>query len=301
MRASGGGAATGGGISFQAVVTAVAGVYMMRGAPIGWHAGDLVGTPVAVWAETNDPGDDLRLELADGGIVEVQAKKGLSRGSDLWSSLLSLARAVDDGRISFGLLAVAPDSSHTVRQDLSQDIRRLGDGRDDALTEIGRDFQARLKSAGLSVPDVCKRIGIQVVHGLSSDDSDIRAAIEVLRHICALETQAETAWNTLYQDANAIITRRGRWQLPQLVKLLEATGIRIRDAQFSAGIVSKLTNWVAESNALFTLAGLRKHLPLSALLPLKMVAFSFSEPRAEDATAALGHEPINRIPESGWS
>lgn len=213
-RPPGGGSAAGGGINFQAVVTAVAGVHLLRGTPIGWLDGEPADTPVAIWAETNGPGDDVRLELRTGGVAELQAKKGLARGDDLWTSLLDLAKAVVAGTIEYGVLAVAPNSSGTIRNDLAKDIRRLADGREDDLSEIGRDFLRRLRSAVLPVGDACRRLRIRVVHGLEADGIEIRAAKEVLRHVCAREADADAAWNVIYRDAVAIVERRGRWSLP---------------------------------------------------------------------------------------
>ena len=57
----GGGTAAGGGINFQAAVTAIAGAHLLRGTPLGWLPVDDV--PVAVWAESEGAGDDVRLEL----------------------------------------------------------------------------------------------------------------------------------------------------------------------------------------------------------------------------------------------
>ena len=87
-RRNAGGSATASGMNFQAVVTAIAGVNLLVGSPLGWLDGLVDGlvddTPVAVWAESSGPGDDIRIELKNNKLVEVQVKKGLSRGDDLW-------------------------------------------------------------------------------------------------------------------------------------------------------------------------------------------------------------------------
>jgi hypothetical protein len=250
-RASGGGAATGGGVNFQAAVTAVAGVHLLRGTPVGWLEGATDDTPVSVWAETNGPGDDIRLELKTGDTVEVRAKKGLARGNDLWTSLLELAKAVVAGAIDFGVLAVAPDASGTIRDDLSKDVRRLGDGRDDGLSEIGQEFLKRLRATSLPVGDACRRVRIRVVHALEADAVEIKMAKEVLRHVCAREVDADAAWNALYRDAIAIVERRGRWRLPQLIRLFAAEKITVRDAKFPAAVAAKLAASVAAANSGF--------------------------------------------------
>jgi hypothetical protein len=79
----GGGTAAGGGINFQAAVTAIAGAHLLRGTAIGWLS--VFDVPAAVWAESEGAGDDVRLELASGRSAEIQAKKGLKRGNALWN------------------------------------------------------------------------------------------------------------------------------------------------------------------------------------------------------------------------
>ena len=128
VRKPAGGSATGGGMNFQAVVTTIAGVHLLRGTPLNWLEGTAIDTPVAISAETAGPGDDVRVELQDGSLVEVQAKKGLTRGESLWNALIALARGVTDGKVTWGVLAAAPDSSASIREDLSSDMRRIGEG-----------------------------------------------------------------------------------------------------------------------------------------------------------------------------
>lgn len=58
---SGGGSATASGMNFQAVVTAIAGVHLIKGSPLDWLEGLVDDTPVAVLAETGGPGNDIKL------------------------------------------------------------------------------------------------------------------------------------------------------------------------------------------------------------------------------------------------
>lgn len=100
----GGGTAAAGGTNFQAAITAIASVHLLAGKPLGWLTGLVDDIPVGIWAESEGPGDDLRLELVDGRVAEVQAKKGLQRGAALWEALDALAAAVSRGRLDFGVL-----------------------------------------------------------------------------------------------------------------------------------------------------------------------------------------------------
>lgn len=266
-------------------MTAIAGAHLLRGTPLGWlPVGDV---PVAVWAESEGAGDDVRLELASAISAEVQAKKGLNRGLPLWEALEALITAVRDGRLAYGTLAVGPDSSRTVREDLAKDLERLGQGRYDHCTDIGAELLRRLQGIGGAWEQACQRVGIRVVHALKTDDADIREAKESLRSVCADEAQADAAWNALYRDAVALIEHRGRWTITHLLRLLQKEGIAIRDADFPAAIATKLAHWVCSTHKSFTLPAARKCLPLSALLEMRAVGTVIEQPHAEDTAAAL--------------
>ena len=130
-----GGTAPAGGINFQAAVTAITYVYMARGKRLFWLEKVIKDVPVAVFAETGGAGDDIRVRLRSGEIVEAQVKKGLRSGSKLWDPLTGMASAIKDGTIHYGVLIVSPTSSNTITEKLARDIMRLGDGRSDYLSQ----------------------------------------------------------------------------------------------------------------------------------------------------------------------
>lgn len=282
-----GGAATGGGMNFQAVVTVIAGVHLLRGTPISWLSGVTKDVPTAVWAETGGPGDDVRIDLTSGDVVEIQAKKGLGRGLSLWRALLELARAISSSQIQFGVLAVAPDSSGPIRTQLSQDIRRLGDGRQDPLSKIGVEFKSKLRAENLDIAHICARLRIVIVHGLEDDHADIRAVKESLQTVCTLESRSDGAWNTLYRDAHAIIERRGRWTLEYLINLLGSEGFGIRDGRFPAAIASSLAKAALRETSCYSLPGLARAIPLGSLLPFRTVNALYATDDAGDIVAAV--------------
>ncbi|MCR8826959.1 NACHT domain-containing protein [Pseudosulfitobacter koreensis] len=243
--------------------------------------------PVGIWAESEGPGDDLRLELVDGRVAEVQAKKGLQRGAALWEALDALAAAVSRGRLDFGVLAVAPDSSGTVRENLANDIERIGQGRTDMLSEIGKDWLARLVKDALNPQEVCSSLRIQVVHALAADDADRRLTKVLLATICDNAVEADHGWSLLYEDAVTMMEQRGRADMPRLIRLLTSNGIVLSDNEYGAGIASRLARWVVETRDGFTLSATRKRLPLSALLDMRTVKIPFELPPAESAHKAL--------------
>ncbi|WP_010214898.1 NB-ARC domain protein, partial [Pseudomonas amygdali] len=107
-----GGSAAERGMDFQARVSAIVMAHLVAERPIGWLDGILHDTPVELDAETGGPGDDIRFITVDGQRVELQVKRGLQRGDDLWGALLSLAEGISAGHVDAGILAVCPNSCH---------------------------------------------------------------------------------------------------------------------------------------------------------------------------------------------
>ncbi|MGZ2452730.1 hypothetical protein ACVIRO_005547 [Rhizobium ruizarguesonis] len=277
-----GGAATGGGVNFQAAVTAIAYAYMMRGRPLKWLDGLYDDIPVSVDAETGKGGDDIQLVLKGGGRCDVQVKRGLQRGDDLWDPLLAMGNAITEGKIGFGVLAVSTSSSSTIREDLSNAIFRIGDGRTDDLPEIAEAFLGKLDTAGLA-RSVCKTLRIVTLSAATHDGASIAAARAELGHVCQAGT-IDAAWNTLYRDGIELIDRRGRRELSSLVRLLNANNIAlIDDVGSPAGLLSALADWTIRTNATFSIFGVKKPLRLSeAWIPLQAVVreeqVAFSDP-----------------------
>ena len=270
-----GGSATGGGMNFQAAVTAIATIYMARGRPLLWLDKLIDDTPVAVDAETGGAGDDIRLCLKDGKMVEVQAKKGLRSGDDLWEALLKLASAVTTGAADFGVLVVSPTSSNTIKDDLANDLIRIGDGRVDGLTDIAMDLMSKLAAANIRAVNACARLRIQTINALTTDRGDIRAARAELAHICLMDTDTSAAWDAVYTDATALIELRGRRDVASFLRLLNAKGITIAATMNTSPtqLLSKLSSWTLATHATFTIFGIdtplntdKDWIPLSAVI-----------------------------------
>ena len=285
----GGGPATASGINFQAAVTAMAGVHLINGSPLGWLDGLVNDTPVAVWAETGGPGDDIKLELRDKSTVEVQAKRGLQTGSKLWDSLMRLAHAIAEGKIDYGVLVVSPDTSKTIAYGLSRDVRRLADGRADNLGSVALTFCSKLEVAGLQPQSICGRLRIQVVHGLDSDNASISAAKAFLSSLVSDQEDVNAAWNRLCQEAGAIMERRGRWEASDILRMFGAEGIKIADSGSPGAVLDHLKRWVIDTNHSFSLPRVKEPLSINeAWLPLKILARDLNhepEPKAAEAMA----------------
>ncbi|NTF82454.1 NACHT domain-containing protein [Rhizobium rhizogenes] len=281
-----GGAATGGGVNFQAAVTAIVYAYVMRGRPLKWLDGLHDDIPVSVDAETGKGGDDIQLVLQGGRRCDVQVKRGLQRGDDLWDPLLAMGKAISEGKIGFGVLAVSTSSSSTIREDLANAIFRIGDGRTDDLPEIARAFLGKLDTSGLA-RSVCKTLRIVTLSAATHDGASIAAARAELGHVCQAGT-IDAAWNTLYRDGIELIDRRGRRELSSLVQLLKANNVGlIDDVGSPAGLLSALADWTISTNATFSIFGVKKPLRLSeAWIPLHAIVRE-EQVAASDPMAAL--------------
>ncbi len=283
---NGGGTGNAGGTEVHAAAMVVAAVSMLRGTRLLWLEGVANDIPVAITAETGGPGDDIGLVLIGGETVEIQSKKGLRRGSDLWESLDALVIGVATAAIQFGVLAVTPDSSVTIWTDLAGDVIKIGDGAEDSLTEIGVAWRDRLEAAGRD-PELCARIRIQALDLLQSRGADRRLAIDGLRVLCADPSQAEAAYTFMYRDAIATMRLRGRWTIPTLVALLRAHGIALREDATPGGDLTRLTRWALEAHARFSLPGARATIPITDMLPAQLMGAPRSPPEETDASAAL--------------
>lgn len=293
-----GGAATGGGINFQAAVSAIAYVYMVRGQQLSWLEKMTDDVPVAVEAETGGAGDDIRLLIKSGEIVEVQVKKGLRSGNELWDSLTKLATAHHDGTIDYGVLIVSPTSSNTISYDLAGDIVRLGDGRTDNLSNIAQKWVEKLKEQGLPIIESCKCIRIQTINALAGNQSSVLAARSEIAHLCIDQQQTNTAWNVLYKDALALIEQRGRRDVSSVLRLLRSEGVGLANNNSTAPmlVLEKLTSWMLATYASFSIFGIKKSLRIDeAWIPLSAVVENEAETEIGSLAEAL--EKYQLLPE----
>lgn len=150
-----GGSAAERGLDFQARVSAIVMSHLLAERSLGWLEGVLNDTPLELYAETGGPGDDIFFSVMNGKRVELQAKRGLQRGNDLWDALIDLSKGISDGTIDAGVLAVCPNSSGTIRETLAEDIVRLGSGRTDGLREIGQAWVVKLSESSMDAILVC--------------------------------------------------------------------------------------------------------------------------------------------------
>lgn len=262
-RKSGGGAATAGGMNFQAAVTAIAGIHMLAGHALGWLDGIVKDQPLAVWSETGGAGDDLRFELGAQVLVEIQIKKGLQKGTKLWDALLNLARAIGNASIHYGVLVVSGTSSGTISEELANDVRCIGDGRMERLNDISIEFIDRLRKENLDPEQICACLRIATVHARADECADIGKGKFILSHLCGEKKGA--AWDRLYGESTFIPERRGRWTVESLTRMLRAADVMLsHDVNATSSILtlSKLIQWTVTSNSKFSIPAANVALPI---------------------------------------
>ena len=258
-----GGAAGAGGVNFQAAISAIAYVHSLRGTPVQWTEGLTASFPASVSSETGGPGDDISLELADGSIIEIQAKRGLKADNRFWSVIDSLSEGIHSDRCTYGILIVCPFSSNTIRRDFAKAIRRIGDERYDGPSSQQSKLTEHLKQKGYDPAKICARLRIQTVSALIDQRGDIAAAHAELGHVCANSSQIIPAWNVLYKDALLAIEMKGRRTSSSLVSVLQSSNILIKSDEndFPAAISQALLKWIDTTTEKFSVLGI--HEPLS--------------------------------------
>lgn len=258
-----GGSAAERGLDFQARVSAIVMAHVVVERPMGWLEGVLDDTPLELEAETGGPGDDVRFLTSGGKRVELQAKRGLQRGEDLWGALLSLATGISMQLIDAGILAVCPNSSGTIREALSEDIVRLGTGRSDGLREIGSDFSARLAAASLDINFICSRIRITVVNAVDGNRVSESIANERLGRVVQ---DSQVAWGILVEYGRQLIRMRGKSTSAQIHQKLSRGGVLLKttDIETRAQLQGAVRKWLHDTYAQISILGVNRRVSFDA-------------------------------------
>lgn len=282
-----GGSAAERGLDFQASVSAIVMAHLLAERPLGWLDGIVDDSPVKLDAETGGPGDDISIVTEAGLLVEVQVKRGLHRGSDLWEALLSLADGACSGRITAGVLAVCPNSSGTIRMTLAEDIVRLGTGRVDGLREIGEDFRARLASKSLDVASACSKLRIVSVSAVEGNRDAEGTACERLSR---LSVNPSSAWHSLYRHARKLIRIRGRATADSLSRVLSLDGVQVKlhSTETRLQLQAAIAQWLHNTYAQMTILGVTQPVQFAdSWIPLRANVVRNGPPEEQEIEVAL--------------
>lgn len=297
-----GGSAAERGLDFQARVSAIVMAHLLTERPIGWLEGVLDDTPHELHAETGGPGDDVRFSAKDGKQVELQAKRGLQRGNDLWDALMALSKGLSDDLIDAGVLAVCPNSSGTIRETLAEDIVRLGAGRTDGLREIGQVWAAQLSASSLDATLVCRRLRIVVV---SAVDGNREAEATAAERLSRIVQDQGTAWPVLVEYGRRLIRRRERSTPEDIYRTLSLANIALKTIEVDTRVqlAAATRQWLHRTYANMTVLGVHSEVPFDACwLKLDAKAMDYASTEQEDLDKALrryhqyGHDRRNGGP-----
>ena len=278
-----GGDAAGGGFDFQATLGAIAYVHVLCGTPVNWAADWSASPPAAVEFETRGPGDDIRLVLADGTKIEVQAKRRLSATDGFWSALDDLFQGIVSKQCDYGILAVGPVSSNPVKEEFARALHRLGSNSVDnpSKAQIKLDDHLRARSFDSRL---CSAVRIKTVSGLPDTADAIGAARSELAHVCADVREAPAAWAALYRDAMAAISNRERRTLSDLLTVLRASNIEVSKGTHDspAKLAQSLLEWTKSDTEYFSVLAMPPLPTDQAWLPLR--AFVRDAPPEDHST-----------------
>lgn len=252
-----GGSAAGGGLDFQAAVSALCMVHMACGTPLGWFA-SANDVPLDVSAETGGAGDDIAVTLADGSPLEVQAKRRLHANQELWNSLTQLCQRAHDDASFYGVLAVGPATSVAIRDQLARDIIRIGQGRTDDLSPHALTLTEKL-SAGAIPFSACNRVRIQTVHVVEQDTASAQSAVAYLEHIT---TQPIEAWDRLKAEGLRLIKLRGRQDAVSIAEIIPGLRVDKSGRLRPAVVATQLLDWTLKTTTTFAIPAVDKEFSL---------------------------------------
>ena len=258
------------GYDYQADCYAYVIAHGLSGHHLDWF-GSRADVPTEVLMETGGAGDDLRIVTTGRHVIEVQAKHALRVGEDYRQAMRAIGRGLLADPTLRGVIMVDRHASQIIREDLRQDLIRLGQGRTDDLKQIAKDLLADFQSQGISSVGVFDRLRIAVVD-LDEGNDGITAARAMLGSVVEPKN-ASTAWALLGKQGHRLIKNRGRDTVSSVADLLAgAVGLR-RQPTSPVAALATYRRWVWESTREFLSPVLGKRFPIdqawSSLRPME--------------------------------
>ena len=242
-----GGAGGAGGYSYQAMGAALVSARIIAETGLGWPETGCDRIPIKLLAETGGGGDDLRIHLKSDILVEVQAKSGIQKGHDFWEAMLDLADVVQRQPRTYGVLLTDTHASGPIRRELKNDLPRVGQGRDDDLKLITKEFLNKLKQEKID-KGVCRRLSI-VVRDFGPTSAGESETVEILRSVLDVTSQCSSALPVLYKDGMELTHHRGARDRNLLVDKLYQASIPLRKSNTSPANVLDQINALFSANA----------------------------------------------------
>jgi tetratricopeptide (TPR) repeat protein len=231
MSENAGGSAGGGGYRFQASVTALLAVHMLVEQDLTDLINEIQEVPTAVSAETNGPGDDIRIEFSPSeSILEFQVKHGLRVDSRFDEAFEKIADGLARNDTIRVILVVDQTSTKRIQEEFREDLERFRHGREDSLhdrelfdrvLQIVKKHVTNLDQARALI----KRIFVRVMDFDKGTTGTLLMARTLLSNVIPDQKQARAAWDILVNDGLRLIQERGRVTSFDLKQLLWSRNI----------------------------------------------------------------------------
>jgi len=265
-RSNPGGSGGAGGWLFQARVTAYVGIYVLARQSLGWLRAER-DVPASVHLETGGPGDDLRLHLEGGKLVEIQVKKRARDDSKTWGALLRLAQGLKQEPELLGVLVVGPSSGKKIREDLQRDLDRLSEDRKDHLKPITEHFLQLLKQDNLDFPSVIQRLHIMSLD-LEDGSPSLGNALDMLSRQISNPRLSVAAWDVLAAKGLRLAASRGGMCSSTLEAELNRSGIDVsKGVANRTALLSRYSRWNSDRFSRIQVPGFGVELPIEKSWP----------------------------------
>lgn len=291
MSGSGGG----GGYEYQANVLVYVAAHALSGQALNWFP--ILGRPVAISQETGGPGDDIRVELENGQVMEVQASSGLQRVAEFDRKMKRLYEGLKGDPELLAVLIVDSRASGLIRSNISSDIERIGDGRTDHLSSEFVELANILEDDGRVDPEAMRRLRICTVN--LDEGSDGQALVQSkLGDIVGPENAAHAS-ALLFKRGMQMLRQRGRSTIVQLVGLLDASiGIQA-EATVRAAIIAQYLRTTSDLFSKSEAKAIRRagdpKIPLKAVyITPHVIGLEDAETSMDRASDQHEAEPIRR-------
>lgn len=248
------------GYDYQADAVAYVAAHGLAGQRLGWFE-DIEDIPGAWLCETGGPGDDFRV-LTTGDIpIEIQVKHGLQRGEEYEKTFRKMFRGlVSSDRLRTAVM-VDRHASAIIREDLKNDLVRVGQGRTDGLRAITSDLLALFHESGHTDRSVLARLRIVVVD-LDEGADGVAAARAYLSSVVE-PSRSATAYELLGKRGHGLIKNRGQDNVLKCSRYLDTNVGLSAQSPSSAIVIIRFANWVRSVNERFYSPAMQRQYPVA--------------------------------------
>ena len=259
-----GGSPGSGGYTFQEEAIAWVSVHLLRQKPLNWLAKPYSDVPVLIQSESGGPGDDIRISLANSeSYIEAQVKRGLENDARYKEAMSSLIAGVKNDDKLHGVLIVDSTSSKTIRRELTNDLKRMNQGRLDALHKISEQLIELILDHGGSV-DLVRRLHVIEIDTERSASPGKQGIVDLLAVALQEPEAADDAWDILCRDAQNNTNQRGQRDQNYLTALLQSRPRPIGLKRVGAILdIEAYRNWLVGRTKFIRIPGLDQVIPIT--------------------------------------